>query len=92
MLLACLLLPAPVLSQPIGVPPIPPGRVETRPPLPQTERLVWQPGNWAWDAVAERYVWHSGRHVMRRPGTTRFVPGRWVRESGEWVWRKARWR
>lgn len=90
--LSCLIVPAPALPQPVGVPPVPPRRVETTPPKPPTERLVWQPGSWQWDPAAERYTWQTGRHVIRRPGTTRYLPGSWVRISGDWAWRRAHWR
>lgn len=39
-----------------------------------------------------RYLWRHGRPVMRRPGATRFVPGRWVLTGGDWAWRKAKWK
>jgi len=85
-------LPETAPAQPLGAPPVPPSRLETKPPRPASERIVWQQGTWEWDAAAERYTWRAGRHVVRRPGTTRYVPGRWVQTAGEWSWRRARWR
>lgn len=92
LLALALVLPGEASSQPLGVPPVPPRRVETVPPRPATDRLVWQPGSWQWDAAGERYTWRTGRHIIRRQGTTRFVPGRWTRSGGQWLWRDARWR
>jgi len=83
---------APAAAQPAGVPPIPPRRYESISPRPDGDRYGWQPGHWAWDAAASRYAWNSGRHIIRRPGTTRFIAGRWVQTGGDWTWRRARWR
>jgi len=74
------------------VPPLPKPRLETKPARAPAERMVWQPGHWEWDMMNARYVWHQGRHVMRRPGATRFVAGRWVLTGGDWAWRRGRWK
>jgi hypothetical protein len=89
-LLACQASPA--LTQPAGIAPVPPGRVESPPPRSATERLAWQPGHWDWSAAEERYIWRPGRQIIRRPGATRYEPGRWVQSGGQWSWRRARWR
>jgi hypothetical protein len=90
--LAAILAGGPSWAQPVGVPPLPKPKLETRPARPPAERLVWQPGHWEWDVMNARYVWHHGRHVVRRPGVTRFVAGRWVVTGGDWAWRRARWK
>ena len=92
LLVGALLLPLPAAAQPAGVPPVPPRRHETAPPRPDSERFVWQPGHFVWDAAAERYAWRAGRHVVRRPGAARFVAGSWVQSGATWEWRRARWR
>lgn len=92
LVLAPMLGSLPAQAQPVGVPPLPKPRLETRPPRPPAERMVWQPGHWEWDVMNARYVWHHGRHVVRRPGATRFASGRWVLTGGDWAWRKARWK
>jgi len=93
LLFACLFLPAPsATAQPAGVATVPPARRESIPPVPYGDRFVWQPGAWQWDEAEFNYIWRPGRYVVRRPGTTAFVQGRWVQTGGEWVWRRARWR
>lgn len=79
-------------AQPADVPPVPRPRREKIPPAPTGERFVWQPGAWEWLEAEARYAWRSGRYVARRPGTTRYVPGRWVQDSGVWIWRRGRWK
>lgn len=79
-------------AQPAGVPPLPKPRLETHQVRAPAARVVWQPGHWEWDVMNARYVWHHGRHVVRRPGAPRFVAGRWVVTGGEWAWRRAKWK
>jgi hypothetical protein len=91
-LLILLALAAPAGAQPLGTPPVPALRRETIPSRPPSQAYVWQPGHWEWDATNARYAWHSGRHVVRRPGAKAHVRGKWTQSGGEWVWRKARWK
>ena len=87
-----LLVVAPCFAQPVDAGPVPPRRREAVRPAPDGNRYVWQRGSWDWNEATRSYAWHPGRHVVRRPFVTRFVPGRWARSSGDWVWIKARWR
>ena len=91
-ILTLLALAVPAGAQSFGVPPVPPPRRETIPPRAPSDAYVWQPGHWEWDMANERYTWHTGRHIVRRPGTRSFLAGRWVQTAGTWVWRKARWK
>jgi len=79
-------------AQSADIPPVPKPRQEKVPPAPAGGRYVWQPGSWEWDETAAGYAWRHGRYVTRRPGTTRYVPGRWALNGGAWVWRRGRWR
>lgn len=79
-----------VAQPPPPYPPVPPPRYETAPP-PPGPRYAWVPGHWRWDGY--RYVWISGRYVIRHAGWGHWVPGRWVWSPrfGRWVWRPGHW-
>lgn len=62
-------------------PPVPRPRVETLPP-PPAPRLVWQPGEWRYQAGT--YLWVKGRYVRRLASYHRWVPAHW-NTKGAWV-------
>ncbi len=70
-------------------PPAP--RVEVIPVLPRerVEREFWQPGHWRWDG--RQHVWVEGHYVARpRPAAT-WIPGRWERRPGGWLFIEGHW-
>ncbi len=76
------------ISVRIGPPPV---RVERRPPLPPEHRdWVWRAGYHRWDG--QRYVWVPGEYVAPPRPHAVWIPGRWVRRGGGYVWIEGRWR
>lgn len=72
-----------------GPPPPRRERIGRRPPGPR-DRYVWRKGYWVYQGNG--YVWRPGVYVERpRPRAT-WVPDRWVRRRGEWVYIEGHWR
>lgn len=72
--------------------------VRVRPPaLIREERIVrpgpnyaWVPGYHRWDGNA--YAWERGRWMVPERRGAVWVPHRWVRRRGGWVFVEGRWR
>ena len=69
----------------------PPPRVEVVPVLPheRVEREFWHPGHWRWNG--HEYVWIAGRYVDRPRTGAVWVPGRWERRPGGWLYIEGHW-
>lgn len=83
-------LPAPTglsITESVVSQPPPPPRAEMIPlaPLPSH---VWMPGYWAWNSG---WQWVAGHWVQPPRGATTWVPGQWVTQGQNWVWRPGRW-
>ncbi|MHB8839609.1 MAG: YXWGXW repeat-containing protein [Gemmatimonadaceae bacterium] len=72
----------------VSAPPPPPRR-EVRFAAPGPH-YIWVDGHWAWRGNA--YVWVPGSWWARRPGYTKYSPGRWKHERRGWYWVGGRWR
>ena len=69
----------------------PPLRTEIIPVLPpeRIEREVWQPGYWRWDGRG--HVWVEGRYIVRPRPAAVWIPARWERRPGGWVYIEGHW-
>jgi hypothetical protein len=87
-LLACTSAPAQMVVR-IGPPPPPP--VEVVPMRPMAHPgWVWVRGYNRWDGRA--YVWVPGHYVEPPRPRAYWVPARWVRRPGGWVFLEGHWR
>lgn len=73
---------ASVVSQPP-----PPPREETIPLAPLLSS-VWVPGYWAWNNA---WQWVAGHWAQPPGGTATWVPGQWVPQGQNWLWRPGHW-
>jgi hypothetical protein len=69
----------------------PPPRTEVIPVIPRerVEREYWQPGYWRWDG--HEHVWVSGHYMVRPRPAAVWVPGRWERRPGGWLFIEGHW-
>jgi hypothetical protein len=69
--------------------PLPPLRVETRRPVSPNPNYVWVRGHWDWQF--RDWVWVSGQWMeVPFPGAV-FVEGRYLADSGRYVWDRPHW-
>jgi hypothetical protein len=68
---------------------------EAPPPLQREVRVVspgpgyaWVPGYWSWHG---RWVWVSGRYVVRPHSRARWHEGHWQRHGRTYVWVGGHW-
>ncbi|MGE0719702.1 MAG: hypothetical protein AB7P02_29935 [Alphaproteobacteria bacterium] len=71
------------------------------PPPPRHERMgrrpdgrrdhwTWRRGHYTWNGG--QYVWVPGSYIERPRPRAVWVPDRWVRRGGNWVFVEGRWR
>jgi hypothetical protein len=65
-------------------------QVEAPPPAPSPQH-VWIKGHWRHDQARHDYVWVGGHWEGRPRPASQWVPGRWDRRHGGWVWIEGRW-
>lgn len=65
----------------------PPLRQEVMTMAPSPTHL-WMPGYWTWN---NGWQWVSGHWELPPQQTTTWVPGQWVPQGPNWLWRPGRW-
>ena len=66
----------------------PPPQVEAIPVAPGPEH-VWVEGYWVWHG---RWVWETGRWVIRPHAGAVWERGHWMRHRRGWMWAPGHWR